>query len=49
MTEMSMNESGAKSRAMMNDMVNNACGQLVRAAVARGSNDNISVVVIMIN
>ena len=33
----------------MNDKVSDACGQLVRAALARGSTDNVSVVVIMLN
>ena len=40
---------GARSRVTMNDMVNDACEQLVGAALARGTSDNVSVVVIMIN
>ena len=39
----------ARSYSAMTDLVNDACGQLVKAALARGSTDNVSAVVIMLN
>ena len=40
---------GVKSRTMTNGIVNDACEQLVNAALARGSTDNISAVMIMLH